>query len=193
VSTTCVIAKQTSEGFRAITCNWDGYIEFPGVGYFLVNHYEDPDKIDKLLDLGNISILSKEIGVQHPFPPINLGARKSYAKLYGGMTVAYARDRGEEMIEAGRYETFNELLSRCRVYAARYLYVHRDDEWLWLRINIYGFAYRETDLSVLSKQLVIETERDELVRLLTREKSDRNYKRRLQRMIAKLDKKLTSI
>ena len=37
----------------AIYCHWDGYPE--NNGEILKNHYQDPEKVDKLISLGNLS------------------------------------------------------------------------------------------------------------------------------------------
>ena len=57
----------------SIYCHWDGYPE--GVGTTLKNYYSDRDLLNELIDLGDISSLDSTINE----------------------TVAYHRDRGEEL------------------------------------------------------------------------------------------------
>ena len=56
MSTRCYIAKQAGAGkYRTIYCHSDGYPE--GVGQTLLTYYGYPEKIDQLLDLGDISVV----------------------------------------------------------------------------------------------------------------------------------------
>jgi hypothetical protein len=48
-----------------IYCHFDGYPSYNGA--ILDEHYRDINKIHKLLDLGNLSILRKNIGIAKPF------------------------------------------------------------------------------------------------------------------------------
>lgn len=59
---------------RSVYCHHDGYLE--GVGRTLLDHYTDPDKIDSLLALGDLSSLGDD-----PETP--------------GECIAYMRDHGE--------------------------------------------------------------------------------------------------
>ena len=71
---------------KYIYCHWDGYIEHNGL--LLQLCYDTPEKIEKLLALGNISVLAeyletdKEHSFDNPCPNV---------------VVAYHRDRGEEL------------------------------------------------------------------------------------------------
>jgi hypothetical protein len=67
------IAIENQDGkVKSIYCHWDGYLS--GVGKTLFNHY-DKEKLEKLIELGDISSLGE--------------STKD--------TVAYARDRNEEL------------------------------------------------------------------------------------------------
>jgi len=78
-----------------IYCHWDGYLE--GVGQTLLKHYNDTYKVLDLIDLGDISSLGEEIGEKHPFSCFGSDLSDAqYDKLYGKMTTAYSRDRGED-------------------------------------------------------------------------------------------------
>ena len=56
MGTRCVIAKEQPDGgFRAIICAMDGNPEQAGMK--LLQFYQDQDRIDRLLELGNISSL----------------------------------------------------------------------------------------------------------------------------------------
>ena len=60
MGTSSYIGKKNNDGsVRCISCHWDGYIR-RGNGEKLVNFYSDIDRVDKLLDLGNLSFLGEE-------------------------------------------------------------------------------------------------------------------------------------
>lgn len=113
--------------FRSIYCHWDGYPQELGVGWTLLRYY-DEDKTQKLLDLGDVSSLKKEIGEKHDF-----NARPE------GQTTFYRRDRGEAGVSAKLSETFAELTKLADDCNAEWLYILLDGQWLfsevWLRDN----------------------------------------------------------
>ena len=83
MSTRSFIGMQDSSGkILGIYCHHDGYPE--GVGQTLMNHYKDPVKVKKLIELGAISILRPEIG-----------RKQDFNKPTPDMTLAHHRDRGE--------------------------------------------------------------------------------------------------
>lgn len=89
----------------SIYCHWDGYVENNGA--ILVEHYTDPQKVEELISLGDISILDKDVAPKQELAP------SRYAPLFSksrkrpmvkhtfdtpqeGVVVAYGRDRGED-------------------------------------------------------------------------------------------------
>lgn len=63
MSTHCTISLKSDDNIRTTYCHLDGYPE--GVGYMLVKHYRDVDKISELLDLGYLRSLHENL---HPVP-----------------------------------------------------------------------------------------------------------------------------
>ena len=56
MSTRSLICKELPSGkFRTIYCHYDGYLEHNGE--ILCDVYDTPEKVDKLLDLGDLSQL----------------------------------------------------------------------------------------------------------------------------------------
>lgn len=87
MSTHCTIALRGSDGkYHSIYCHSDGYLKHTGA--VLLKHYSDPDKVQSLIDLGDISFLAPEVA-----PPA--GVEHSFENRYPDVTVAYHRDRGE--------------------------------------------------------------------------------------------------
>jgi hypothetical protein len=74
---------------KSIYCHWDGYPE--GVGKILMEHYQDRDKVEKLIKLGAISFL--EASIEKP-------EGHTFDTPVRGYTVAYHRDRKESKVPA---------------------------------------------------------------------------------------------
>lgn len=103
MATRSSIGIQTQDGkYKAIYCHWDGYIE--GVGETLKEFYNTPEKVEQLLALGDISILADNLDD----------------------TVAYHRDRGEELQMGRIFDTYREMVDNV---FCDYIYVFNDGEW----------------------------------------------------------------
>lgn len=103
-----IIAHCKDGKWRRIYCHFDGYLE--GVGKTLIEHYGNQVKIEKLMALGDLSILGEKIGVKHPFDGPSFRDVEKYAtfeKRYGKMCRAYGRDRGEKNVEADVFDTLD--------------------------------------------------------------------------------------
>ena len=122
MGTRSTIALETAPGkFRRIYCHWDGYPSH--VGYTLANYYDTPEKLNALLDLGDLSSLASSLE----------------------KTVAYMRDRKETDCEAQVFTgPLKELRLDCTAYAyclrivaggkIQWDYCEGDDEWKWLPV-----------------------------------------------------------
>jgi len=116
MGTRSTIALEYADGtVGQVYCHWDGYLENNGM--ILYKHYSDPFKLRQLLDLGDISSLGKEIGVQHPFSPhFDEGSRLAYeAAQQAGSTTFYGRDRGETGIA-------QKMFANCADYTDNHQY-----------------------------------------------------------------------
>ena len=104
-----IIAQLSDGRWARIYCHWDGYLEHNG--RILFDHYTSQEKIDKLMALGDLSVLGPEIGEKHPFDPPRYGTKEyeAFKKKYDGMCVAYGRDRGETETEAKIGETLLDV------------------------------------------------------------------------------------
>mgnify|MGYP003353756096 CR=1 FL=1 len=99
MATRSTIAVLNTNGrVSQIYCHWDGYPEQNGK--ILVNHYSDPNKINLLMALGNLSSLGSEIGEPQDF---NNPTDKNWC-------VAYGRDRGKSETESIKYDDINDFL-----------------------------------------------------------------------------------
>lgn len=112
-----------------IYCHWDGYLE--GVGATLAQYYTDIDKVLKLIDMGDVSSLDKEIGVQHPFSRFSTDfSQEKWDDLYGDMTTFYTRDRGEKC-PAKDFVSAREF--RSHYSDCDYFYLFDGNEWTFAK------------------------------------------------------------
>lgn len=104
MATRSTIAIETTEGFRAVYCHWDGYPE--GVGETLKQNYKEEAQITALLDKGDISSLGETL-------------EKS---------VFYA-DRGEEN-PAIVYKSEGDWLDWAANCNCEFIYLFKDGKWI---------------------------------------------------------------
>ena len=87
MATRAIIAKLDDNGVKAIYSHSDNYLEH--TGKILDQHYQDEDKVDELLSLGDVSIVDENIGVKIDFNDYKLRAANKQCLFY-------MRDRGEK-------------------------------------------------------------------------------------------------
>ena len=94
MSTNSIIGIKKLDGTETkIYCHWDGYIEHNGL--ILQMYYDTPEKIEELLELGNLSSLDRKIKPE---------GHHTFERPESGVCVAYHRDRGEELEDATGYD-----------------------------------------------------------------------------------------
>ena len=98
-----------------IYCHWDGYPEHNGI--ILTEHYQTIDKVKQLLELGDLSMLGKEIGEEQ-----NFDDQSTHNENW---CLAYGRDRGESNTSK-RNMSFDDLIKDSSV---DYVYVFDGDYW----------------------------------------------------------------
>lgn len=114
--------KQGIHEVEYIYCHFDGYPS--GVGATLLESYQDIEKVRKLIALGDISYLEKEVDIPE-------GVEHSFNKPIDGITVAYGRDRGETGTESRKkYIIDKDRLSSLK--EQEYLYVYDEEQEKWL-------------------------------------------------------------
>jgi hypothetical protein len=103
---------------KSIYCHFDGYAS--GVGKMLMDNYQDREKVETLISLGDISFLKEEITPTGPH---------SFGYPQKGVTVAYHRDRGEKFKSPRINSSVREFfLSDIEEYG--YLFTE-EGEWLF--------------------------------------------------------------
>lgn len=117
MATRSTIAKLNPDGtVTSIYCHWDGYPKH--VGVILEGFYTDPAKIEQLINLGDLSQLSYEIG-----------SRQEFDNPRAGTCVAYGRDRGETGTYALPHMDVDGWLELRKGSACEYGYLWADGKW----------------------------------------------------------------
>ena len=125
MSTNCLIGKMYGDKVKAIYCHNDGYPSH--TGEMLKEYYNNDSIIDKLINLGDISFLDKNIEPKE-------GQEHSFDHPAPGITIAYHRDRGEDLFirEYSGEDSFREEL---KGFGCNYLYLWKDGDWLIFDAN----------------------------------------------------------
>ncbi len=83
----------------------------------LTQHYNTADKVQELLDLGDLRVLAPELGEQHEFDD----------RSHPDWCRAYGRDRGDTDIGAQLANSHTDFVASCRDYGIEYGYLFRPD------------------------------------------------------------------
>lgn len=126
MATRSTIGIKQGDKVTAIYCHFDGYRE--GVGAVLQNHYQDVDKVQRLMNLGNISVLGQEIGAYQDF-----NNRTTHQEDW---CLAYGRDRGETGQEARVFDSVADWVTNFNS-GEEYYYLYTAGEG-WEIANNYG-------------------------------------------------------
>jgi hypothetical protein len=119
MSTRSAIAiKYPDNTTKAIYCHWDGYIS--NQKPILLEHYTDVNKVQKLIELGDISSLAENIGTKHDF-----------AEGPEDEVTAYHRDRGDTYREPRYADTWRQAVSRVGHNGYIYVFVVATNTWMF--------------------------------------------------------------
>jgi hypothetical protein len=109
---------KTDTGYAGIYCHSDGYLDRNGT--ILLDHYQDAEKVARLIALGDISRLCREVEPEE-------GTEHSFRLRQEGVTVAYMRDRGEAGCEACTGPT--EVSVSTAIAHNGHVYVFENGKW----------------------------------------------------------------
>jgi hypothetical protein len=140
---------------KSIYCHWDGYLD--GVGKMLYEHYQDYDKIQSLIRLGNVS------GIRENIAPIN-GTKHSFEHPQEGVVIAYMRDRGTTNDEAKISSTIFNFMLLCKNDGVNYVYLYLAETKTWKCASyemIMRMSYEELQ-ETLEEQGIIESQEMQL-------------------------------
>ena len=103
----------------SIYCHFDGYLA--GNGELLQNHFQNREKVEQLIALGDISSLT---------PTLNPTGKHTFDDPENEITIAYHRDRGEDFNQKQHNDVedfYNEAFEMGEEYG--YL-LTKDNKWL---------------------------------------------------------------
>jgi len=150
MSTRSMIGKVNADNtFTAIYCHSDGYLSYNGA--ILLGHWADTEKIQALMDLGDISSLGTVIGEEHSFD--------DYEDMHDGerWCKAYGRDRGEKNVGSKTFDSFKDFCDKKLGDTwCEYLYVmSADGTWHYAYLGDRGFTSIE-ELTQLTKEEIFD-------------------------------------
>ena len=141
------IAKQIGPNqYRTVYCQLDGHLEYQGA--MLLEHFSDPDRIDQLLDLGDIYLLE---------PKLDPDASRKHDCInhQDGVTVAFQRDADCTGVEA-RVMTLQELDNSDEFIEFVYIF-NQNNQWQYFQGGYLEEGLRDVkaDLQALEEGLDI--------------------------------------
>ena len=104
--------RNTDASVDYIYCHFDGYPEHNGA--ILREHYSNINRVNELLNLGDLSVLGKFIG-----------EKMDFNKRVQDTCLAYGRDRGESNVDKKNSE-YDKLITDQSV---DYFYIFDGDYW----------------------------------------------------------------
>jgi len=122
MSTRSTIAVKLNTGkILASYVHYDGYLE--GVGKTLLGFYNDANKSEALIRLGDLSSVGERLAP-------NDNESHSFDWPAQGVTVAYYRDRGEDGVDSIDFDSIGEWVTFFSEHAdAEYFYIYINDDW----------------------------------------------------------------
>ena len=136
MATRSTIALEYADGtVDQVYCHWDGYLD--NNGKILFNDYKDPFKVQRLMDLGDISSLGPNIGDKHDFDcPHKYGTPEytAWQDAKREVTTFYGRDRGETGTKARRFKDYADYRKRAQGEEYNYI-LRKDGNWY---VEFYG-------------------------------------------------------
>lgn len=175
MSTNSLIFQEQQDGtLKGIYCHYDGYLQYNGV--ILSESYSDPKKVAKLLELGNLSSLGEGLEaseavrlygnyyyISEAFEALSVEEQERLRNedRSGKYTVAYHRDRGEEL-KPLKTITPEEQKNGENPFSDRYEYIYvQDKNGVWYVNSIFGnkmingFSFKKLkeELERLEKQV----------------------------------------
>ena len=127
MATRSTIALEFADGtVQQVYCHWDGYLS--NNGQILLQHYSDPFKLQRLIDLGAISSLRPEIGEKQDF--------NKRDTQNDNWSLIYARDRGEDLVKH-TYKDYADYKANAQFEEYNYILRNVDGKATWF-VEFYG-------------------------------------------------------
>lgn len=121
---------------RAVYCHNNGYPDY--MGPILIKYHNSKQAAQKIVALGSLSSLQEKLSPETK--------THSFDSPENGVTVAYCRDRGEDL-EILRYESIENIVRSAERDGISYIYLYDSNTDKWI--------YRETHKNDF-KRLAVE-------------------------------------
>lgn len=146
MATRSTIALEFADGtVQQVYCHWDGYLDHNG--NILRDHYSDPFKLQRLIDLGDLSTLCPEVDAGND--------SHSFSAPKPGVCIFYGRDRGETGCEARTFKDFQEYTREATFEEYDYILRQVNGKAQWF-VQFYG-----TDGEYLTLEEAFEYNKEE--------------------------------
>jgi hypothetical protein len=120
MATRSTIALEFADGsVGQVYCHWDGYLDHNGK--ILFEQYQDPFKLQKLIDLGDLSSLRNEVNPE-PY------RAHTFDNSQEDVCVFYGRDRGETGVNARYFKDFADYKANHQYEEFEYI-LRTDGKW----------------------------------------------------------------
>jgi hypothetical protein len=132
MATRSTIALEYADGtVDMIYCHWDGYLDHNGV--ILEKHWKDPFKLQTMMQLGDMSCMGKDVGVQHAFDERNQYDEEHIAT----QCTFYGRDRNESRTQARRFKSYEDYRANSQNEEFNYCLRNIEGVATWF-VEFYG-------------------------------------------------------
>lgn len=113
------IAIANADGtVQSIYCHWEGYVS--NNGFLLLCHYQDVDKVKKMIGFGDMSSLREKIDF--------VGVH-TYDNAQEDVTVFYGRDSKETGVSAKKFASLETYKQKNDFQEYDYIYVEKKKKW----------------------------------------------------------------
>lgn len=124
MATRSAIGIKHGSVIKAIYCHSDGYLEY--MGRTLSLYYQDSIKVNKLISMGDMSMIGAAIGNKHAFNDRSRYMENGIAE----QCTFYARDRGEENVEFRTFQSEQEFVTEFNA-GEDYYYLYDQGVWYY--------------------------------------------------------------
>lgn len=139
MGTRSAIGIKHGDVVRAVYCHYDGYLEHNGL--ILATHYTNSVKVNKMISLGDMSVLDQEI---EPTDETH-----SFENRQEGVTVFYGRDRGEGNVDFRTFQSEQDFLENFNA-GEEFHYLFKNGAWYY---SEYGSEFKELTPDLIVKLL----------------------------------------
>ena len=120
MGTRSAIGIKHGDVVKAIYCHWDGYLEHNGL--ILAQYYNDSVRINKLISMGDLSILAEKIE-----PEEGEILTHTFREPIDDVCVFFKRDRGEEDVDFKTFQNEQDYLDNFDM-GVDYHYLFKDNK-----------------------------------------------------------------